>query len=69
MKQMNIHIVLNSLTIKTFGWDIYEGKITIEGANNEYQTNLLAEIINFRKTTKTKESRKKTRKSCSWEFA
>ena len=43
---MNIHIVL-----KTFGRDIYESKITIEEAN-EYQTDVLAEIMNFRKYTK-----------------
>ena len=45
---MNIHIVL-----KTFGRDIYEDKITIEEAN-EYQTDLFAEIINFRKKAKPK---------------
>ena len=38
-------------TIKTFGRDIHEGKILIEEAN-EYQTDLLAEIMNFRKNTK-----------------
>ena len=38
----------NFQTIKTFGTDIYEGKITTEEAN-EYQTDLLAEIMNFRK--------------------
>ena len=38
----------NFQTIKTFGRDIYEGKITLEKAN-EYQTDLLAEIINFKK--------------------
>ena len=53
----------NFQTIKTFGRDIYEGKITIEEAN-EYQTNLLAEIMNFRKNTKSQG--KKTRKrNCS----
>ena len=41
----------NFQTIKTFGRDIYEGKITIEKAN-EYQTNLLAEIICFKKHAK-----------------
>ena len=52
---------------KTFGRDIYDGKITLEKAN-EYQTDLLAEIINFNKKCKTKKSktRKKTRKrNCS----
>ena len=38
-------------TIKTFGRDIHEGKILIEEAN-EYQTDLLAETMNFRKNTK-----------------
>ena len=52
-------------TIKTFGRDIYEGKITIE-AGNEYQTNLLAESMNFRKNTKPRSQEKKTRKrNCS----
>ena len=37
-------------TIKTFGRDIHEGKILIEEAN-EYQTDLLAETMNFRKNT------------------
>ena len=35
-------------TIKTFDRDIYEGKITIEEAD-KYQTDLLAEIMNFNK--------------------
>ena len=38
----------NFQTIKTFGRDIYEDKTTIEEAN-EYETDLLAEIMNFRK--------------------
>ena len=41
----------NFQTIKTFGRDIYEGKITIKEAN-EYQTDVLAEIMNYRKHTK-----------------
>ena len=48
-------------TIKTFGRDIYEGKITIEEAN-EYQTDLLAEIMNFRKNTKPRNQEKKHEK-------
>ena len=48
-------------TIKTFGRDIYEGKITIEEAN-EYQTDLLAEIMNFRKNTKARSQEKKQEK-------
>ena len=52
-------------TIKTFGRDIHEGKILIEEAN-EYQTDLLAEIMNFRKNTKPRSQEKKTRKrNCS----
>ena len=47
--------------MKTFGRDIYEGKITIEQAN-EYQTDLLAEIMNFRKNTKPKSQEKKNKK-------
>ena len=55
----------NFQTMKTFRQDIYEGKITIKEAN-EYQDDLLVEIINFKKKNQTKESRKKTRKkSCS----
>ena len=58
----------NFQTIKTFGRDIYEGKITIEEAN-EYQTDLLAEIMNFRKNTKPRSQEKKTRKrNCSWKL-
>ena len=45
-------------TIKTFGRDIYEGNITFEEAK-EYQTNLSAEIMNFRKSTKPQSPEKK----------
>ena len=48
-------------TIKTFGRDIYGGKITIEEAN-EYQTDLLAEIMIFKKYTKPRSQEKKTKK-------
>ena len=51
----------NFQAIKTFGRDIYDGKITIEEAS-EYQTDLLAEIINFRKNTKPKSQEKKQEK-------
>ena len=43
----------NFQTIKTFGRDIYEAKITIKEPD-EYQINLLVEIMNFRKNTKTR---------------
>ena len=39
----------NFQTIKTFGRDIYEGKITIEEAD-EYQKDLLVEIMSFSKS-------------------
>ena len=51
----------NFQTIKTFGRDIYEGKITIKEAD-EYQADLLTEILNFRKNTKPRSQEKKTRK-------
>ena len=51
----------NFQTIKTFVRDIYEGKITIEGAD-EYQTNLSVEIMNFRKNTKPRSQEKKQEK-------
>ena len=51
----------NFQTIKTFGRDIYEGKITIEEAN-EYQTDLLVEIISFKKHTKPRSQEKKQEK-------
>ena len=51
----------NFQTIKTFGRDIYEGKITIKGAD-EYKTDLLTEILNFRKNTKPRSQEKKQEK-------
>ena len=59
----------NLQTKKTFGRDIYEGKITIEEAE-KYQTDLLVEIMTFRKNTKPNGLEKKTRKiNCSWKLA
>ena len=52
-------------TIKTFGRDIYEGKITIKEAN-EYQTDLLIETMSFKKNTNPRSQEKKPRKrNCS----
>ena len=51
----------NFQTIKTFGRDIYEGKITIKEAD-EYQADLLTEILNFRKNTKPRSQEKKQEK-------
>ena len=50
----------NFQTIKAFGRDIYEGKITIKEAD-EYQKDLLVKIMNFRKTKKKKKSKKKNK--------
>ena len=41
----------NFRTINTFGGDIYDGTITLEEAGKN-QTNLLAEIMNFRKNSR-----------------
>ena len=51
----------NFQTIKTFGRDIYEGKITTKEAD-EYQADLLTEIMNFRKNTKPRSQEKKDKK-------
>ena len=51
----------NFQTIKTFGRDIYEGKITIKEAD-EYQADLLTEILNFRKHTKPRSEEKNKKK-------
>ena len=51
----------NFQTIKTFGRDIYEGKITIKEAD-EYQRDLLVEIRSFRKNTKPRSQEKKQEK-------
>ena len=51
----------NFQTIKTFGRDIYESKITIKEAN-EYQKDLLVEIMSFKKHTKPRSLEKKQEK-------
>ena len=51
----------NFQTIKTFGRDIYEGKVTIKEAD-EYQADLLVEIMNFKKNTKPRSQEKKKKK-------
>ena len=53
-KWIYIYSFKNFQTVKTFGRDIHEGKITIEEAN-EYQTNSLGEIMNLRKKKQEKE--------------
>ena len=47
--------------MKTFGRDIYKGKITIKEAD-EYQADLLTEIMNFRKNTKPRSQEKNEKK-------
>ena len=54
----------NFQTIKAFGRDIYEGKITIKEAD-EYQTDLLTEIMNFKKNRKTRSKKKTRSRNCS----
>ena len=63
---MNIYIYSfkNFQTIKTFGRDIYEGKITIKEAN-DYQADLFTEIMSFRKNTKPRSQEKKQEKNYS----
>ena len=51
----------NFRTIRTFSRDIYEGKITLEEANED-QSNLLNEIMNFRDKTRPKNDKKKQEK-------
>ena len=51
----------NFQTIKAFGRDIYEGKITIKEAD-EYQADLLTEIMSFRKNMKARSQEKKREK-------
>ena len=60
------HSFKNFQTIKTFGGNIYEGKITIKEAN-EYQADLLAETMNFRKHTKPRSQEKKQEKEIASE--
>ena len=51
----------NFQTIKTFGRDIYDGKITLK-KSNEYQADLLTEIMYFKKNTKPRSDEKKNKK-------
>ena len=51
----------NFQAIKTFGPDIYEGEVTIKEAD-EYQTDLLTEILDFRTYTKPRREEKNQKK-------
>ena len=51
----------NFRTISTFGRDIYNGTITTKEADNN-QSDLLVEILNFRKQVKPKNTEKKQQK-------
>ena len=52
----------NFQTIKTFGRDIYNGKITLKEAD-ENQANLLVEIMIFKKNTRPQDSKKKQKRA------
>ena len=51
----------NFWTIITFGRDIYDGTNTLKEAN-DYQTDLLAEVINFKEKAKPKSLQKNEEK-------
>ena len=51
----------NFQTIKTFGWDTYNGKITVKKADED-QTNLSVEIMNFKKKAKPQDPQKNRKK-------
>ena len=56
---MNMHIIFR--TINTFARDIYNGANTLKEADND-QSDLLVEILNFRKQVKPKNPEKKQQK-------
>ena len=60
----NTYRFQNFQTIKTFGRDIYNDKITLKEADQD-QRNLLVEIMNFKKKTKPQNPQEKGKKSCS----
>ena len=55
---VNIHMILHINTIRTFGEDIYEGKITLEEADGD-QSDLADEINKFIKEIRPKNYGKK----------
>ena len=56
-----IYSFKNFKTIKTFGRDIYNDEITLKEADND-QTNLLVEIMAFKKNTKPQSQKNKKKK-------
>ena len=54
----------NFQTIKTFGRDIYSGKVTLKKADEDHAS-LLVEIMNFKKKIKPQDPEKKRKKRCS----
>ena len=50
--------------MKTFGKDIHDGTITLKEAD-DYQTDLLVEIMNFKKKTKPRRPEKTRKRNCS----
>ena len=55
---VNIHTILHINTIRTFGEDIYEGKITLEEADED-QSDLTDKINEFNKKRRPKSDKKK----------
>ena len=61
----NTYDFRNFRTIRMFGRDIYNGKITLEEANDE-QSNLVNSVRNFNSKTRPQNNKKKKRKrNCS----
>ena len=58
---VNIHMILRINTIRTFGEDIYEGKITLEEADED-QSDLADQINKFIEETRPKNYDKKQEK-------
>ena len=60
---VNIHMILHINTIRTFGEDIYEGKITLEEADED-QSDLADTINEFNKKEDRKVIRKNKTRNC-----
>ena len=60
---VNIHTILHINTIRTFGEDIYEGKITLEEADED-QSDLADTINEFNKKEDRKVIRKNKTRNC-----
>ena len=60
---VNIHMILHINTIRTFGEDIYEGKITLEEADED-QSDLADQINKLLKKQDQKIMTKNKKKNC-----